>query len=170
MLQRLLLGMLLLLACAELPGTPQRVADTNLVVRVGPEASIDPSKVPLHFQVSADGTSDVRTQAAVVTARVRALPGQKIRVMARLTNLYGPVGPVPAAALRWTASVASATAGATQATCSGGAFTSATAQDVVQGWGRSGTLSCAMNFELTGAGTLAPGAYSGLVDFTVGAQ
>jgi len=170
MLRRVLEGTLLLLACADLRGTAQRVANTNLVVRVEPEARIDPQQVPLHFQVSADGTSDVITQATVVTAKVRALPGQRIRVMALLTNLAGPVGPVASTALRWTGSVVSATAGASQATCSGGAFTNAAAQDVAQGWSRSGTLSCAMNFELTGARTLAPGAYSGLVNFTVGAQ
>ncbi|MEI9971796.1 MAG: hypothetical protein WDO73_06915 [Ignavibacteriota bacterium] len=110
------------------------------------------------------------TQTAVVTAKVRALSGQKFRVMARMTNLQGPAGGAPAATLRWTAAVVSATAGATQATCAGGAFRGATSQDVVQGWGRSGTLSCAMTFELTGARTLPPGVYSGIVDLSVGAQ
>lgn len=130
---------------------------------MAPETRIDPPQVTLHFLVSADGRADQTNQAAVVQAWVRALPGQQIHVTGSLAQLTGPGGAVPASAVRWTGSAVSATGGAQAAACSSGVFSSTEPHEMVDGWARSGKLTCAETFELTGAGDLAPGTYTGVV-------
>jgi len=83
----------LLLAGAAVPGVPSTLK-TSLILRVDPEARLDPARIALNFQVSADGSSDVISQTTEVGAWVRALPGRRIRVTARLGALNGPDGPV----------------------------------------------------------------------------
>lgn len=161
-------GLLLaLFVLPALPGAPQQTESTSLVVRIEPEARIDPQQVELHFRVSPGGGSDVIMQVAVVAAWVRATPGHQIRAIARLMNLNGPAGPIPANAVRWTGAVLNASAGAQGAACSSGVFTPDTAHDLVQGWDRSGKLTCMVNFELS-ARDLPPGEYSGLVGLALG--
>jgi hypothetical protein len=94
---------------------------------------------------------------------VRSVPGQPIRVMARLTNLEGPGGAIAPASPRWAGSVRDATGGTQQATCSNGMFAKDGRQDLVRGWERSGRLTCAIDVELGSAG-LKPGEYSGMVE------
>lgn len=161
---------LMLLALPMVQSAVQHSGPTSLLVRVEPVARIDPQQVVLHFRKSADGSSDLTTQAASVTAWVRALPGQRIRVAARLVDLEGPNGPIAISALRWTGQLVSATAGARQAACSSGGFGGEDAQDLVEGWERSGVLTCSVNFELTGARNLSPGLYRGLVKLSLGTQ
>jgi hypothetical protein len=72
------------------------------VVVIPPEARVQPQQVPLEFQVSADGASDVVSQTASVAAWVRALPNQPIRLTMRLVRLEGSGGLLSAAALVWT--------------------------------------------------------------------
>lgn len=87
-----------------------------LVVSVQPEAHLNISTATLTFQVTEPGET-VSSQAISVTAWVRALPGQHIRLSAESVSLTGPAGAVPAAALTWNGSMANATAGAKTASC-----------------------------------------------------
>lgn len=148
--------------------TAQRSGSTSLVLRVAPESRLDPRQVTLHFRRSGDGSSDVVTQSATVVASVRALPGQRIRVTASLPNLQGPDGAVPAGNVRWTSSSSTAAGGGRQAACIGGTFSSAFPQDLVQGWGSPGILTCVLNFELGGG--LPPGSYFGIVTLAISAE
>ena len=151
-------------------GLAQNSGTTTLVLRVGPEARVDPQQVPLSFVVSTDGTADVTTVPVQITARVRALAGQAIRVTGQLKNLQGPSGPVDAGAVRWAGSVVNATGAARQAACSSGAFASGASENLVAGWQTSGLLVCALNFQLTQPRSFPPGAYSGTVQLAVATQ
>ena len=66
--------------------------------------------------------------------------------------------------------MAQSTAGGRQAACTSGSFVNAGAQDLVQGWAQSGTLQCAVNFELLSTGGLAPGIYKGTVELGAGSS
>ncbi len=101
----------LLLACLVRLIGAQRTGTTTLAVHVNQEARLDPRRVALNFRVSADGASDVAIQTASVAAWVRALPGQQIRVIARLVSLNGPDGPMPVTQVGWAGSATRATAG-----------------------------------------------------------
>jgi len=158
------LAVLLMLVLS--PGAPgQRGASTALVVRVMPEARIEPGQIALEFRVA-----DSVVQTANVTAWVRSLPNQQIRVLARLVRLQGPGGPVPVSAVSWTGATARATAGGNQASCASGAFAAGQAQDLALGWRRSGTLTCGFAFTLGDSGNLSPGRYSGTVDLSLAVQ
>jgi hypothetical protein len=148
----------------------QPSGSTALVVRVTPEAHLNPQRVALHFSVSRDGTSDSAAQPAQVAAWVRALPDQQIRLLAS-AELSGPDGPLRDVPIRWNGTRAAATGGGAQASCGSGTIaTGQAAQDVVSGWRRSGTLTCAMTFSLAAPRALPPGEYSGAVDFTLSAR
>lgn len=147
------------------PRAPGRGASTTLVVRVMPEARIDPSQIALEFRVA-----DTVAQTVNVAAWVRSLPNQQIRVSARLDKLEGPSGPVPVTAVSWTGAVARATAGGNQARCTSGAFAAGQTQDLVLSWRQSGTLTCTFAFTLAESGNLSPGLYSGTVNLSVVAQ
>ncbi len=159
----------LLLACVATGGA-QRSGTTTLVLQVNPEALLDPQQLTLNFRVSADGASDVTSQTTSVAAWVRALPGQRIRVTARLASLNGPEGPVPVEAVRWSGSATRATSGARAAACSSGTFQAGATHDLVLGWQRSGILTCAVRFELAAPRTLPPGLYSGAVALALDAR
>ena len=148
----------------------QSSGSTTLVLSVPTEARLDPDHIALAFRVSQDGTADVTTMPAQIVARVRALPGQSVRITALLAGLQGPSGPAPATLVSWTGTATSASGNARQATCSNGVFGSGDPQDLVAGWQTSGILTCALNFQLTQPRTLAPGAYSGVVSLAVAAQ
>src|ERR1035441_6427307 len=158
-------ALVLLLMLALSPRAPgQRGASSTLVVRVMPEARIDPTQIALQFRV-ADGV----VQTVNVAAWVRSLPNRQIRILARTDKLQGPNGPVPVTAVSWTGAVARSTAGGNQARCTSGAFATGQAQDLVLGWRQSGTLTCAFAFKLAESGNLTPGLYSGTVDLSVAA-
>jgi hypothetical protein len=157
----------LMLACLVSPGGAQHSGTTALVVQVNPEARLDPQQVALNFRVSADGASDATTQTTSVAASVRALPGQRIRVTARLVSLDGPDGPVPVTQVGWAGSTTRATAGGQAATCSSGTFQPGVTHDLVLGWQRSGILACAVNFVLAAPRNLSPGLYSGTVNLAL---
>lgn len=156
-------AVLMLLSLGLSPrATGQRGASNTLVVRVMPEARIEPGRIALEFRVA-----DRVVQTANVAAWVRSLPNQPIRISARLAHLDGPQGQVPASAVNWTGAVARATAGGKQASCSSGSFASGEAQDLVLGWRQSGMLTCVFSFKLVEAAKLPPGLYSGTVDLVV---
>ncbi|MGO9255351.1 MAG: hypothetical protein ACLQU1_03480 [Bryobacteraceae bacterium] len=157
----------LLLACVISPAGAQLSGTTSLVLQVNPEARLDPQQVAVNFRVSAGGASDVTRQTTSVAAWVRALPGQQIRVTARLVSLNGPDGAASVMAVRWAGSTTRATAGGQAATCSSGTFEPGATHDLVLGWQRSGILTCAVNFELAAAQNLPPGLYSGIVDLAL---
>jgi hypothetical protein len=156
----------LLLVCI-ITSNAQRSGTTTLVLQVNPEARLDPQQITLNFRVSGDGASDVTSQTTNVTAWVRALPGQQIRVTARLASLAGPDGPVPITALRWSGSTTRAIAGGRAATCSSGTFQTGAVHDLVLGWQQSGIMSCAVNFGLLAPRNLPPGLYSGTVQLAL---
>jgi hypothetical protein len=158
-----LVVVLMLALSPRAPG--QRGASTTLVVRVMPEARIDPSRIALEFRVA-----DTVVQTVNVAAWVRSLPNQQIRVSARLEKLEGPNGPVPVTAVSWTGAVAHATAGGNQARCTSDAFAAGQSQDLTLGWRQSGTLTCTFAFRLAESNNLAPGLYSGTVDLSVTTQ
>ena len=87
-----------------------------------------------------------------------------------MDKLQGPGGPVPVTAVSWTGAVARSTGGGNQATCTNGAFATGQAEDLVLGWGQSGTLTCTFVFTLSESSSLAPGLYSGTVNLAVAAQ
>lgn len=145
----------------------QRTASTTLVVRVTPEQHLSVSQVALQFRVAADGVGDITNQPATVEAWVRAVPGQRIRLTATIRNVSGPEGPVPPSAIRWSGWPARATGGGQQASCTSGAFESLAPLDLVAGWNRSGTLSCAVVFSLAAPRGLLPGVYGGTVDLAL---
>ena len=151
-----------------LPGVQaQRAGSSTLVVHVMPEARVAPSGMTLQFQVSGGGGT---TQGATVTAWVRAPAGTQIRLQARLTALNGPDGAVAGATVVWSGATAQSTGGGRQANCISGAFANANTQDMVQGWRQSGTVQCAVTFQLAQPGTLTPGVYTGTVEFGAGAN
>ena len=154
---------LVVLALVVLPASrriaAQRSGSTTLVLSVAPESRLDPRQAMLNFRVSADGGSDVTTQLTTVSAWVRPLSGQTVRVTASLTGL-------PAGAVSWSGTRASAAGGARTATCTSGKFASAGPQDLVQGWGGAGILTCTVNFQLDRTG-LSPGLYSGTAAFAI---
>ncbi len=163
--QRVLLVVLALLVLPAGRVTAQRSGSTTLVLRVAPESRLEPRQAVLNFRVSADGASDVTTQSATVSAWVRPLSGQTVRLTADLSGLQGPDGIAAAGALQWAGSRTSAAGGARAAACTSGVFDSAP-QDLVQGWGGAGSLTCAVNFQLSRPG-LSPGLYSGTVTFAI---
>jgi hypothetical protein len=148
----------------------QRIASTSLVVRVSPEARLTPEQVALRFVVTADGLGEVTSQTQAIAARVRALPGQRIRLTARMASLEGPSGAVPIGAVRWEGASQRATGGGQSAACSAGSFEAGATQDLVDAWGSSGALTCAVTFSLVDPRSLAPGTYAGAVDLTLRAE
>ena len=148
----------------------QTSAQSALAIVIPPEARVQPRQVALAFQISADGASDVVIQTASVAAWVRTLPTQAIGVTMRLLSLDGPGGQISAATLGWTSVAQSATGGGRQASCTAGAFAASSSQDLAAGWQKSGTLECAVSWQLADPGSLPPGSYTGLVEFTVAAK
>jgi hypothetical protein len=154
----------------RLKAQQQRAGGTALAVSVGPEARLSQPQVVIRFVVSADGAGEVVTQSAVVGAWVRSLPGQQIRLTSRSGEVQGPRGPVRDAAIRWSGALAQATGGGQSAACASGSLVSEAQQDMVSGWSSSGTLSCAVNFELLNPRDLPPGVYTAVIDLDLRAE
>jgi len=130
---------------------------TTMLVQVTPEAYLVPKRIPLHFQVLADGSS-VTAQTESITAWVRTLPGKAVRITAR---------PITGLALSWSGTVMRATQGAKAASCTSGMFEAATPGELVSGWSQSGVLTCAVTFTLAEAKTLPVGIYTTTVDLSI---
>jgi hypothetical protein len=163
--QKYWIGLLILLCVTATPRAfTQRNSSTVLVVRIGPEARVDPSQITLSFRVP-----DQLVQTATVTALVRALPNQQIHIAAHLLSLTGPGGPVPPTALAWNGTVSGATSGGQQAGCTSGAFASGSMPSLATNWRQSGMLRCTVSFALSGA-ALAAGSYSGMLSLAATAQ
>jgi hypothetical protein len=129
---------------------------TALVVRIVPEAHVNPPQATLSFVVSADGTGDVTTQTVGVSAWVRAMRGHPIRLTANQT------GSLP---VTWAGTSTQATAGGRQATCIDGNFAGNSTQDLAANWQNSGTLQCLIRFSLADPRSLAPGVYKATLTF-----
>jgi hypothetical protein len=158
----ILLGTLVL-ACWVQVGA-QRSGNTTLVVRVSPEAHVVPSQVSLRFRTSADGVGDITSQTQVIAAWVRAIPGQHIRLTARLAAFSGPAGAGSTPTIRWSGTSVHSTGGGQTATCTNGTLPAGAALDLVAGWQRSGTLTCAIAFGLADPQSLPAGTYTGTID------
>jgi hypothetical protein len=102
-----------------------------------------------------------------VAARVRARPGERIRLVAIAGALDGPAGQLPWSAIRWNGAVVQATGGGREASCTSGRFESPGASDLATDWNSSGSLTCAVVFSLADPHDLPPGTYSGVVSFGV---
>ena len=140
---------------------------TRLVVRVEPDVLLSEPRVALRFYLDPASPSSVTSQTAVITARVRTLPGQRIRLLAQASALAGPAGDLPASSIGWTGASINPSAQSGEAACTSGTFRSSVLQDLVSGWGRSGTVTCEITFSLAAPDRLPPGAYSGIIDLTV---
>jgi hypothetical protein len=145
----------------------QRTGNTTLVVRVTPEAHLTPSQVSLRFRTSAGGAGDITSQTEIVAAWVRAAPGQHIRLTASLGQLSDATGAVFSQAVRWTGAPFQATGGGQTATCTSGILQSGSSQDLIAGWQKSGTLTCAIAFGLADPQSLPAGTYTGRVDLNL---
>jgi hypothetical protein len=126
----------------------QQSPTATLQVQVVPEARVDPSHLILHFEVPGDSEGPP-SQTVTVSARVRAAPGRLIHLTAT------QIGTLP---VRWTGTAISASGGGRQAECVGGTFAARNPQNLVEGWEKSGTLTCTFTFFL--AGSLPPGSYT----------
>ena len=156
-----------LIAVAALCGYAQRTATTVLQVQVQPEAHLAPQQISLRFRVSPDGSSDVTSQTESIAAWVRALPGQRIRLLTRVVSLTGPTGPISPTALGWSGGPIRPGSGAQNAGCTAGTFDPAQAADLIANWTRSASLACSVTFSLISPGTLPPGSYSGTIELTL---
>jgi hypothetical protein len=111
---------------------------TGLMLRVGPEAWLSPSQVQVEFVVP-EGGAVVAGQAINLHVKIRMLPGQVTQLGAKVVDLQGTEGPVPASAMSWTA------------------YT----------WDQSGTFTVEITFSLTAPADWRPGLYSGRVDLAL---
>ena len=148
----------------------QRTGSATLVLRISPEAHLHPEQVALRFTVTADGLGESTSQTEAIAAWVRALPGQRIRLSARIASLSGPSGAVSSAAIRWSGASQRASGGGQSATCASGSFAGGATQDLIDAWRTSGTLTCEVTFSLVDPRSLPPGIYSGAVDLTLRAE
>jgi hypothetical protein len=138
----------------------QRQGTTTLAVNVVPESQVDPSRVSLRFVVSGDGRDEVISQPTLVTARVRALPGQQIHLTAAVSSVSGPADGAKAARFEWSGTMVRASGEVRTATCTNGAFPDDGPQELVAGWSQSGSLTCGFSFRLANPSDLPPGTYT----------
>src|ERR1035441_6261528 len=104
---------------------------TKLQVQIQPEAHLAPQQISLSFRVSPDGSSEVTRQTESIAAWVRALPGQRIRLQARVLSMTGPIGPISPTALGWSGGLIRASSGAQNVTCTAGTFDAAQPADLI---------------------------------------
>ena len=147
----------------------QRQGSTSLTVNVAPESHVDPSRVPVRFVVTDSGEADESLHTAVITARVRSLPGRQVHLTAAISGATAPPG-TQGAQFEWSGSVVRATGAARSASCGSGSFANGGAQELVGGWYESGTLTCSISFRLVNPRDLAPGVYTAVFDLALGAQ
>ncbi len=144
-------------------------AGTGLVIQVNPEVHLSPSSANLTFRVTQAGEI-VASQPLTVNAWVRALPGQQIRLTARVKSLTGPAGSVPVSSLRWSGSVAKATGGGATASCTSGTFADSLAESLISGWARSGIVACDLTFSLATDSGVPTGIYTAEVELALAAR
>jgi hypothetical protein len=166
LVKRSILVSTLVVACWVQVGA-QRSGNTTLIARVGPEAHLSPSQVSLQFRTSAGGGGNIASQTAIVAAWVRAAPGQHIRLTARLAQFSDAAGAIFPETVRWTGAPVQATGGGQAATCTNGILQSGSTEDLIAGWQRSGTLTCAIAFALADPQSLPAGTYTGKIDLTL---
>ncbi len=147
----------------------QNSAGSGLVIQVNPESYLDTPVAGLSFQVNNPGET-VYSRPVTITAWVRALAGQQIHVTLQPQMLNGPAGTAPSARLSWTAVMASATGGATAATCISSNFSAGPLQQLIGNWTRSGIAKCTVTFALTTDSTWTAGSYTGTVALNLSAQ
>jgi len=145
----------------------QASAGTGLLVRILPEARLNQQSVAVTIVVDASGA--ISSQTAILEAWIRALPVQTVRFVAQSGQLIGPSGSLPAGLLRWQGSALGSTGGGRSAQCTDGAFTGGL-DLLASGWGRSGTLTCQVQFTLDATQNPAPGVYTAQVDLALYAQ
>jgi hypothetical protein len=141
----------------------------TLVIQVNPEAHLSPSMAVLSFQVTTPGET-IASTPVTLTAWVRSLPGQEIRLSARAVSLAGPTGTVAADAIQWIGTMESATAGATAATCTTGGFDQAPLQQLISGWSQSGIARCRVIFSLATQADWPAGAYTAEINFDLSSR
>jgi hypothetical protein len=148
----------------------QSSGGSALVIRINPEAHLNLSCAQLSFLVTNPG--EIATSAPVtITAWVRALPNQQIRLTALPVNLAGPAGAIPPGTIAWNGTMTSPpTGGATAAACTSGSFGAGGPQQLISGWTQSGIARCTVTFTLATDAAWPQGAYSGQVDFSLLAQ
>src|ERR1022692_4893876 len=90
----------------------QSSGGSALVIRINSEAHLSPSSTRLSFLVTNPG--EIATSTPVtITAWVRALPNQQIRLTAQPVNLTGPAGAIPLGTIAWNGTMTGTTGGAT---------------------------------------------------------
>lgn len=161
----------------------QAAAGSALVLQIGPEARLEPARLTLRFQIAPDGSAPAG-ETVTVTAWIRTLPGQAVRLRARLGSLSGP-GSAAASGVAWSGAALRASGGAAAASCAGGVLSASSgaeapfgaagispgaAAEPVAGWTGSGTLACALTFKLLAPGGLPPGWYAAVADLTLEAR
>jgi len=144
----------------------QNQSGSALEVQVNPEAHLDTPVVPLSFQLDNPGDT-VSNQPVTITAWVRSLPGQQIQLAAQVAALTGHSGAVPASAIRWSGSMASATGGAVPAVCTAGDFSAGGLQQLISGWTQSGIAKCTVTFALATGVQWPAGSYTGEVNLSL---
>ncbi len=147
------------------PVRAQRTGSTTLMVRVAPESYLNPSHIDLHYTISGDGSADITSQSHSIAAWVRAAPGQQIRLTARFVPAAGVPGASPV--IRWAGAPVLATLGGQAGTCTAGTAEAGATVELVSGWLRSGTLTCAVTFSLASPRALPPGDYRVGVDLSL---
>jgi hypothetical protein len=157
------------LAVSTLVLQAQNSASSGLVIQVNPESHLDTPLASIFFQVNNPGEI-AYSQPFTITAWVRALPSQQIHLTAQPQALTGPSGASPAASLKWTAAMASATGGAAAASCIAGDFSNSGPQQMVANWTQSGIARCTVTFALATDASWAAGAYSGTVSLSLTAK
>lgn len=124
----------------------QQSPTMSLAVRAGPEAHVTPGRVSLRFVISPDGVP-VALQTVVISAWVRALPGERILLSARSSgDLKGDSVSVPISAVQWAGVLTRSVTGAETARCNGGYLNRDSSVELVAGWLRSGILTCQATF------------------------
>lgn len=147
----------------------QNSASSGLLVQVNPESHLDTPLANLSFQIDNPG-GIAYSQPVIITAWVRALPNQQIQLTAQPQSLTGPTGEAPPTSLHWTATMASATGGATSASCIAGDFSNSGPQQLIANWTNSGIARCTVTFALMTDPTWAPGTYTSTVSLTLAAK
>jgi len=164
------LGILACAACIlwlTLAFPAQRSADTRLQVVIEPDAALTPRQIALHFRLDSESTRNVLEHTELVTAKFRARPGARVRVLARPTSLTGPQGDVETAVLSWEGSAAGTGSTAAPFSCNSGTFAGHAVVDLAEIQSVAGTMACQVTFKLTNTEHLPSGVYTGSVELSV---
>jgi hypothetical protein len=147
----------------------QSSGGSALVIRINPEAHLNPTSAQISFLVTNPGET-VTSAPVTITAWVRSLPNQQIRLTAQPVNLTGPAGAIPPEAIQWNGATTSTTGGASAAVCTSGTFGPDGPRQLIYGWSQSGIAACTITFKLATDLAWPQGAYTGQVGFNLFAQ